>query len=122
MPTRRYPSVGLGAHVLGYVGEVGEAQMAAESIRSGSVVGQSGVEKAYNRLLMGTDGERRVMVNSVGREISTLDEVPASEGRRVRLTIDYDLQQAAEDAFHGAGLRGGRRDPRSRAAGRCWRW
>ena len=45
-----------------------------------SVVGQSGVEKAYNRMLMGTDGERRVMVNSVGREITTLDEVPAVEG------------------------------------------
>ncbi len=115
MPTRRYPSVGLGAHVLGYVGEVGEAQMAAEGIRSGSVVGQSGVEKTYNGMLMGTDGERRVMVDSVGREISTLDEVPASEGRRVKLTIDYALQQAAEDAFHGLGYEGAAviLDPRS---------
>jgi penicillin-binding protein 2 len=106
VPTRRYPAVGLGAHVLGYVGEVGESQMAADSLRSGSVVGQSGVEKAYNKMLMGTDGERRVMVNSVGREITTLDEAPASEGRRVQLTIDYDLQRAAEDAFHGLGYDG----------------
>jgi len=106
VPTRRYPSVGLGAHVLGYVGEVGEAQMAADGIRSGSVVGQSGVEKTYNGMLMGTDGERRVMVDSVGREISTLEEVPAAEGRRVKLTIDYALQQAAEDAFHGLGYEG----------------
>ncbi|MFO7691566.1 MAG: penicillin-binding protein 2 [Vicinamibacterales bacterium] len=115
VPTRRYPSVGLGAHVLGYVGEVGEAQMAADGLRSGSVVGQSGVEKAYNTMLMGTDGERRVMVDSVGREISTLDEVPASEGRRVRLTIDYALQQAAEDAFHALGYEGAAviLDPRS---------
>ena len=115
VPTRRYPAVGLGAHVLGYVGEVGESQMAAEGLRSGSVVGQSGVEKAYNRMLMGGDGERRVMVNSVGREITTLDEVPASEGRRVRLTIDYDLQRAAEDAFHGLGYEGAAviLDPRS---------
>jgi penicillin-binding protein 2 len=115
VPTRRYPAVGLGAHVLGYVGEVGESQMAAEGLRSGSVVGQSGVEKAYNRMLMGGDGERRVMVNSVGREITTLDEVPASEGRRVRLTIDYDLQRAAEDAFHGLGYEGAGviLDPRS---------
>jgi penicillin-binding protein 2 len=106
VPARRYPSVGLGAHVLGYVGEVGETQMAAEGLRSGSLVGQSGVEKAYNTLLMGADGERRVMVNSVGREITTLDELPASEGRRVRLTIDYALQQAAEEAFHGLGYEG----------------
>jgi penicillin-binding protein 2 len=54
-------------------------------------------------------------VNSVGREISTLDEVPASEGRRVKLTIDYDLQQAAEDAFHALGYEGAAviLDPRS---------
>ena len=115
VPTRKYPSVGLGAHVLGYVGEVGEAQMAADGLRSGSVVGQSGVEKAYNTMLMGADGERRVMVNSVGREITTLDELPASEGRRVKLTIDYALQQAAEDAFHALGYEGAAAilDPRS---------
>ena len=115
VPARRYPSVGLGAHVLGYVGEVGETQMAAEGLRSGSLVGQSGVEKTYNALLMGADGERRVMVNSVGREITTLDEVPASEGRRVKLTIDYELQQAAEDAFRGLGYEGAAvfLDPRS---------
>ena len=115
VPARRYPAVGMGAHILGYVGEVGEAQMATDGLRSGSVVGQSGVEKAYNKMLMGADGERRVMVNSVGREITTLDEVPASEGRRARLTIDYDLQKAAEDAFHGLGYEGAAvfLDPRS---------
>jgi penicillin-binding protein 2 len=106
VPTRRYPSAGLGAHLFGYVGEVGESQMTAEGIRTGSVVGQSGVEKTYNQLLMGADGERRVMVNSVGREITTLDEVAASEGRRVQLTIDYDLQQAAEEAFRILGYQG----------------
>ena len=116
VPTRSYPAVGLGAHVLGYVGEVGEAQMEVDGLRSGSVVGQSGVEKAYNKLLMGQDGERRVMVNSVGREITTLPgEVPAFEGRRVKLTIDYALQRAAEEAFHALGYEGAAAilDPRS---------
>ncbi|MCX6538561.1 MAG: penicillin-binding protein 2 [Acidobacteria bacterium] len=106
VPTRRYPSGGLAAHLLGYVGEISEAQMASEGLRSGSMVGQSGVEKAYNKLLMGTDGERRVMVNNVGREITTLAEAPAAEGRRIQLTIDYDLQQAAEDAFRVSGYAG----------------
>jgi penicillin-binding protein 2 len=106
VPMRRYPSAGLGAHLFGYVGEVGETQMTAEGLRTGSVVGQSGVEKTYNQLLMGADGERRVMVNSVGREITTLDEVAASEGRRIQLTIDADLQQAAEDAFRILGYQG----------------
>ena len=106
VPTRRYPSGGLAAHLLGYVSEVGEAQMASEGLRSGSKVGQSGIEKAYNTLLMGTDGERRVMVNNVGREITTLAESGATEGRRIQLTIDYDIQQAAEDAFRVSGYAG----------------
>jgi len=106
VPTRRYPSAGLAAHLLGYVGEITEAQMAVENLRSGSMVGQSGVEKTYNKLLMGADGEKRVMVNNVGREITTLAESPATEGERVRLTIDLDLQQAAEDAFRAYGYTG----------------
>ncbi|MCX6550002.1 MAG: penicillin-binding protein 2 [Acidobacteria bacterium] len=106
VPTRRYPAAGLAAHLLGYVGEISEVQMSAEGLRTGSLVGQSGVEKAYNRMLMGTDGERRVMVNSVGREITTLDETPPSEGQRIKLTIDLDLQQAAEDAFRALGYSG----------------
>ncbi|MCX6542972.1 MAG: penicillin-binding protein 2 [Acidobacteria bacterium] len=106
VPTRRYPSGGLGAHLLGYVSEISEAQMASDRLQSGSMVGQSGIEKAYNKLLMGTDGERRVMVNNVGREITALAELPATEGHRIQLTIDYDLQQAAEDAFRVSGYSG----------------
>ena len=106
VPTRRYPSGGLAAHLLGYVSEISEAQMASAGLQSGSMMGQSGIEKAYNKLLMGTDGERRVMVNNVGREITALAELPAVEGRRIQLTIDYDLQQAAEDAFRVSGYAG----------------
>ena len=106
VPTRRYPAAGLAAHVLGYVSEISDAQMATEGLRIGSMVGQTGVEKAYNKQLMGVDGERRVMVNNVGREMTTLEEVPAVEGRRVELTLDLDLQQAAEDAFKAYGYTG----------------
>ena len=106
VPTRRYPSGGLAAHLLGYVSEISEAQMASGKLASGSMVGQSGIEKAYNKPLMGTDGERRVMVNNVGREITALAELPPVEGHRIRLTIDYDLQQAAEDAFRVSGYSG----------------
>ena len=57
------------------MGEVSEAQVCEDNLQSGAIVGQSGIEKTYNRLLMGQDGARRVVVNSVGREISTLEEV-----------------------------------------------
>jgi penicillin-binding protein 2 len=106
VPVRRYPTDALAAHVFGYVGEVGESQMAAEGLSIGAIVGQSGIERTYNQLLMGDDGARRVVVNSMGREIKTIEEVPPAEGRRIKLTIDYDLQRAAEDGFHELGYNG----------------
>ena len=105
VPTRQYPTDALAAHVFGYVGEANETQI-GNGIRSGAIIGQSGVERVYNDLLMGEDGARRVVVNSVGREIRTEAEVPPKEGRRVQLTIDYDLQKAAEDGFRHAGFNG----------------
>ena len=105
VPTRQYPTDALAAHLFGYVGEASDTQI-GDGITSGSIVGQSGIERVYNKLLQGEDGAKRVVVNSVGREIRTLDEVPPKEGRRVQLTIDYDLQRAAEDGFRYAGFNG----------------
>src|SRR5437016_3039724 len=116
VPTRQYPET-MAAHAFGYVGEVNDAQVAAgeEGLKSGDIVGQSGIEKVYNAMLMGEDGARRVVVNSVGREIRTLDEDPPSEGKRLQLTIDYDVQKAVEDGFKWAGFNGAAviLDPRS---------
>src|SRR3954470_18096564 len=102
VPTRQYPET-MAAHLFGYVGEVSDAQVAeAEELKSGDIVGQSGIEKVYNALLMGDDGAKKVVVNSTGREIRTLDEVQPTEGKRLQLTIDYDIQKAIEDAFQSA--------------------
>src|SRR5215471_2575457 len=100
VPTRRYPDT-MAAHLFGYVGEVSDAQVAdsGDTLKSGDITGQSGIEKIYNAFLMGEDGARRVVVNSVGREIRTLDEVKPTEGKRLQLTIDLDIQKAIEDAF-----------------------
>ena len=118
VPTRYYPAEQLAAHLLGYVGEITDAQLVREEfegLRSGAIVGQSGVEQEYNRQLMGEDGARRVVVNSIGREIETVGEIRAIEGRRLQLTLDYDLQRAAENAFALAGFSGSAvvMDPRS---------
>ena len=80
--------------------------MASDSVATGAIVGQSGVERTYNKMLMGEDGARRVVVNSVGREIRTLEELPPVEGRRVQLAINYAMQQAAEEAFRALRLLG----------------
>jgi penicillin-binding protein 2 len=105
VPTRRYPEA-MAAHLFGYVGEVSDTQVAESALKSGDIVGQSGIEKVYNALLMGEDGARRVVVNSVGREIRTLEEDPPSEGKRLQLTIDYDVQKAVEDGFKASGFNG----------------
>ncbi|HEY6360103.1 MAG TPA: penicillin-binding protein 2 [Vicinamibacterales bacterium] len=105
VPTRQYPTDALAAHLFGYVGQASDAQL-GDGVQQGSIIGQSGIERVYNKLLMGEDGAKRVVVNSMGREIRTLDEVPPVEGRRVQLTVDYDLQKAAEDGFRHAGFNG----------------
>ena len=106
VPTRRYPDT-MGAHLFGYVGEVSDAQVADNSsLKSGDITGQSGLEKIYNGLLVGEDGARRVVVNSVGREIRTLEEDPPTEGKRLQLTVDFDVQKAIEDGFDAIGLNG----------------
>jgi len=102
VPTRKYPPSELAAHVFGYVGEVTETQLASDEYRgaeAGAVVGHAGVEKAFNRYLMGKDGTKEVIVNSLGREIDTWHEEPPTEGQRVQLTIDADVQKAIEDGF-----------------------
>jgi penicillin-binding protein 2 len=101
---RLYPRNGFMAHMIGYVGEVTEDmlnQPQFELYNPGDVVGISGVEKQYNGVLMGKNGSRRAIVNSRGREVSRLDETPAEPGKQLKLTIDLDLQIAAEQALEG---------------------
>src|SRR6202789_3814396 len=101
---RLYPRNGFMAHLIGYVGEVTEDmlnQPQFELYTPGDVVGVSGVEKQYNNILMGKNGSRRALVNSHGREVGRLDETPAEPGKQLKLTVDLDLQVAAEQAIEG---------------------
>ncbi|MGB8010522.1 MAG: penicillin-binding protein 2 [Terriglobales bacterium] len=101
---RLYPRNGFMAHLIGYVGEVTEDmlnQPQFELYNPGDVVGVSGVEKQYNNILMGKNGSRRAVVNSHGREVGRLDETPAEPGKQLKLTLDLDLQIAAEEAIEG---------------------
>src|SRR3954465_3318154 len=110
VPSRKYPGSELAAHLFGYVGEVREDQLARadyEGVEPGAIIGQAGIEFAYNKFLMGEDGSKTVVVNSVGREIGhPLGEEPPHEGRRIQLTIDADVQKATEDGFEATGFNG----------------
>ena len=101
---RLYPKNGFMAHVIGYVGQVSEDMLNQpqwELYNPGDIVGMSGVEQYYNDILMGKNGSRQVLVNSRGKEVGTLSDVPAVPGKPLRLTIDLDLQIAAEEALEG---------------------
>ena len=97
---RLYPRDGLAAHVIGYVGEVSEAELNTPEFarfRQGDVIGKDGIEREYNDLLMGVDGQRRVEVDSFGNERRVLaDDKEAIPGKNLQLTIDLDLQAVAE--------------------------
>ncbi len=99
---RLYPKNGFMAHLIGYVGEVSDDMLNTprfEVYSPGDVVGISGVEAEYNDILMGQNGSRRVLVNSKGKEVGELSEKPAVPGKPLKLTIDLDIQIAAEEAL-----------------------
>ena len=99
---RLYPRNGFMAHLVGYVGEVSEQmlnQAQFDLYNPGDVVGKSGVELQYNQVLMGKNGSRQVLVNSHGKEMGQLEEKPAVPGHNLKLTVDIDLQIAAEEAM-----------------------
>jgi penicillin-binding protein 2 len=95
---RLYPKHKVGAAALGYVGEVSEDMIAkpGSPYRPGDVVGKFGIERQYDQILSGRDGMRRVIVNSRGEEVGSLTAINALPGNDLRLTIDLDLQMAAE--------------------------
>jgi len=101
-PRRYYVGGSLAAHVLGYTGEIQIRQLEKRSFadyQSGDVIGQAGVESRFESILRGRAGGRNVVVDVAGRIDEVLDEVDATPGGTLMLTIDRDLQRVAEDAF-----------------------
>jgi penicillin-binding protein 2 len=102
---RLYPRDGFAAHLIGYVGEVSEEdlnQSRYAAYEPGDVVGKAGVEATYDQLLRGEDGSRDVIVDSHGREVGYLRTQHAIPGQDLKLTIDIDIQRAAELALGDA--------------------
>lgn len=101
---RLYPKDGFMAHLIGYVGEVSEADLNTEHYQyyeQGDIVGKFGIEQQYNYMLTGKDGSRRTVVNSRGKELDQLSQITPTPGKDLKLTIDLDVQIAAEEAIEG---------------------
>jgi penicillin-binding protein 2 len=99
---RLYPRDGFASHLIGYVGEVSEEDLNNPRFswyEPGDVVGKAGVEETYDQLLRGKDGSRDVVVDSHGREVGYLRTQHATPGTDLKLTVDIDIQRAAELAL-----------------------
>ena len=110
-PKRFYPDTAVVAHLIGYVGEVTEAERASSrfaAVRLGGLVGKYGLELEYDDTLRGSEGLRFVEVSAKGQMVrdaeaaANLNPVP---GKDLHTTIDLDLQRFISRIFPG-GKRG----------------
>jgi penicillin-binding protein 2 len=103
MNLRSYPYGAAAAHVLGHVGEITKPQLglkAYEQLQPGDRIGQAGIEATYDEYLRGQAGRSTMRVDSLGQPRSPLvPSVSPKDGKSIRLTIDADLQLAAERAL-----------------------
>lgn len=103
-PRRNYADGPMGAHVLGYLGEIGSKQLKAlkeQGYASGDEMGQYGLEFRWESFLRGQSGGQQVEVDALGRRTRVLHEVADVPGYTVRLTLDRELQETAFTALQG---------------------
>lgn len=99
-PVREYPQGTVGAHILGYLGEVTEGELKQKKFSDyhiGDVIGREGVELSYEKELAGTSGEKRIEVNAAGYPVSSFTVRNPQPGEDVTMTIDKNLQALSED-------------------------
>ncbi|MPZ72157.1 MAG: penicillin-binding protein 2 [Nitriliruptorales bacterium] len=121
LPVRQYPHGKTAAHVVGYLGEIGETELLEPEYSDydpGDLIGWSGLERTYEKHLRGTKGVRRYEVNARGDILRELgDQVPVA-GADLKTTLDLEAQKLVEKALE-QGVKQARtvRDPEGRARG-----
>jgi penicillin-binding protein 2 len=99
---RDYPNGDMAAHVLGYTGEMNDKELAqrkTQGYRIGDIIGQMGVESAFEGKLRGEWGGQQVEVDGAGQVLRILGQKQAKAGKDVHLTLDLRVQKAAEAAL-----------------------
>ena len=105
-PKRWYPFGEITAHVVGYVGEISEEELADPDAypgtHSGGVVGRDGLERQYDSELHGTDGLRYVEVDALGhtvRDVADGSTLLPEQGDTIRTSLDIELQEFVAEQF-----------------------
>jgi penicillin-binding protein 2 len=99
-PVRSYRFPGMASHILGYLGEITEEELAKPEYADysgGDDIGRTGIEKSYEKVLRGSRGIREVEVDALGRKLRVLDEKDPTPGHAIWLTIDAHIQYKAEE-------------------------
>ena len=103
-PARQYPYGTIAPHLLGYLGEVSLEQLKSGNFPHavpGDLVGKSGIELKFERKLAGRSGYKMIEVDAKGRMVKVLKVQKPLPGKDIQLSINLDLQLAAEDALSG---------------------
>ena len=103
-PKRFYPFGNLAAHALGYIQELSGEEIKNglyQQRRLGDLIGKTGIEKVYEATLVGTDGEALEIVDSMGRSKGEIAKREPEKGQNIILTLDYALQEKAEELLEG---------------------
>jgi penicillin-binding protein 2 len=101
IPQRVYHYGNLASHVIGYLGEINQKELsrsvAEDDYKSGDMIGKMGLEKLREKDLRGEKGKHYMEVNALGFEQRNLKGLEPLPGNDLRLTLDVDLQHAAEE-------------------------
>jgi penicillin-binding protein 2 len=104
-PLRYYPYNTMASQLFGYVGEVSEEELAEIKqenpntlVGAGTILGRSGLESMYDDVLRGVDGGKQLEVDATGRPVEEVERKNTIPGSDIHLTIDVNLQKAAEEA------------------------
>ncbi len=111
-PIRYYPNNNTAAHIIGYLGELSEEQEQEYEDRGyepGALIGQEGIEGAYEAVLKGENGEKIIQVDALGEFQQEIRKEEQKKGKDIYLTIDLKLQDFAEDTLENtlAAIRSG---------------
>lgn len=101
LPIRDYMNKQEAAHTYGYVSEINDMElekMKDDGYKTGDIIGKFGLEKVYDKELRGVNGGQQVEVDVSGRPVEILGKKDPIPGDDLYLTIDKNLQAAAEKA------------------------
>ena len=122
-PIRNYVNNEFAAHIFGYVSEINDTELEKkknEGYKSGDIIGKFGLEKVYDKELRGIDGGGQVEVDVTGKPVQVLGKKEPVPGCNLTLTIDENIQKAAEKAVEEQLIylqtKGGRRNAKAAAA------